>query len=174
MIWNTVWKWWFEWHVCFCQQMRSQGMSPDLGQTSGFSQQLSFVPDRRELFKNKQNTNQQYGVLNIPHLHSSPPANNARRVPVKYICSACGYSTNNKTRFTEHERVHTQEKPFQCHHCSYRSSVKSNLTKHVLSQHQNWLSYTRCDKKTWVTSLEGWTYLEAIQCAENISHEAWC
>ncbi|XP_018023171.1 longitudinals lacking protein, isoforms H/M/V isoform X4 [Hyalella azteca] len=64
----------------------------------------------------------------------APPASTSSSFH-KFICIHCGYSTNHGGHFKDHKRVHTNEKPFACHMCAYRSNVKSNVNKHLLIKH---------------------------------------
>lgn len=55
-------------------------------------------------------------------------------------CPLCPYNTYNSHKLKVHMRVHTQEKPFACEHCEYKSSQRSNLNTHMKKQHlQEWL-----------------------------------
>ena len=49
----------------------------------------------------------------------------------KYSCSKCSKSFYGKRDLYTHNRIHTGEKPFKCHICSYACAIKGNLTKHM-------------------------------------------
>ncbi|CAG2177209.1 unnamed protein product [Oppiella nova] len=48
-----------------------------------------------------------------------------------WVCDQCDYTAKSKWTFKKHYRKHTKEKPFQCPHCEYASSLSSNLRRHV-------------------------------------------
>lgn len=50
-------------------------------------------------------------------------------------CLSCDYTSVGKTDVVKHLRKHTGIKPFQCPHCTHKCSDKSNLTKHIETQH---------------------------------------
>ncbi|KAF2363536.1 Zinc finger C2H2-type, partial [Trinorchestia longiramus] len=50
-------------------------------------------------------------------------------------CPHCTYVTANRGHMQEHLRTHTGERPFSCWLCSYRSSKKSTLKRHVVLCH---------------------------------------
>ena len=53
-------------------------------------------------------------------------------------CSICGYCCPFKSRFEQHYRIHTGEKPFACHLCPYRCNKNSNLKVHLKMKHKEW------------------------------------
>lgn len=53
-----------------------------------------------------------------------------------YECYLCRYSTWHKSRFTQHFRIHTGERPFQCSHCSERFGQTSSLNYHIKRNHK--------------------------------------
>jgi KRAB domain-containing zinc finger protein len=63
----------------------------------------------------------------------------------KYKCSECDYATDEKTKYTNHHRTHTKEKPFKCEKCDSDFSQKTNLNRHVKSVHQK-IKKFRCDQ----------------------------
>lgn len=46
-------------------------------------------------------------------------------------CDLCDYTAKSKWTFKKHYRKHTKEKPFKCPHCDYASGLSSNLTRHL-------------------------------------------
>lgn len=50
-------------------------------------------------------------------------------------CISCNYCSFNKSNVVTHLRKHTGIKPFQCPHCAHKCSDKSNLKKHIFTQH---------------------------------------
>ena len=69
--------------------------------------------------------------------HASEPANNCEtmRIRRKYKCGFCSHSAANTFMLVLHVRAHTGEKPFPCSICSFRTSQKSYLKKHVEKIH---------------------------------------
>lgn len=66
------------------------------------------------------------------HLYTSQ-ATEAGRV---YSCKLCAYQTRILTNVQNHQRIHTNEKPFQCSFCAYKSNQHSNLKTHVKKHHE--------------------------------------
>lgn len=52
-----------------------------------------------------------------------------------YKCDECQYATNDRTKLTNHHRIHTGEKPFQCEFCLELFTLKNSLDRHVINQH---------------------------------------
>ena len=48
-----------------------------------------------------------------------------------FVCDQCQYSAKSKWTFKKHYRKHTLEKPFKCQICEYAASLSSNLTRHM-------------------------------------------
>lgn len=48
-----------------------------------------------------------------------------------YNCEYCSYSTRIGSRFADHKRTHTGERPYTCPVCDQRFSVKSNMLRHL-------------------------------------------
>ena len=53
----------------------------------------------------------------------------------KYDCQHCGRALKDKGALTEHERVHTGEKPLKCTICEKEFRMKQSLKAHVKTQH---------------------------------------
>ncbi|KYN03785.1 hypothetical protein ALC62_05297 [Cyphomyrmex costatus] len=56
---------------------------------------------------------------------------------VSYKCGTCNKEFKKKTHLHIHERIHNDEKPYQCEFCKYKSRQKGNLRKHVKRKHNN-------------------------------------
>ena len=54
----------------------------------------------------------------------------------QYPCSKCSKSFYGKRDLYTHNRIHTGEKPYKCHICTYACAIKGNLTKHM-KRHRN-------------------------------------
>lgn len=52
-----------------------------------------------------------------------------------YKCPICDKDLSSSWHVTRHLRIHTGEKPFSCMYCDFRSSVKNNLKRHMISKH---------------------------------------
>ena len=48
-----------------------------------------------------------------------------------FACDQCEYTAKSKWSFKKHYRRHTLEKPFRCQLCDYASSLCSNLSRHM-------------------------------------------
>lgn len=48
-----------------------------------------------------------------------------------WACDQCDYTAKSKWTFKKHYRKHTKERPFKCPHCDYASGLSSNLTRHL-------------------------------------------
>ena len=57
-----------------------------------------------------------------------------------HVCPFCPKVMTKLSNMKVHIRSHTGEKPFQCPHCDYRTSVNSNLRKHINHKHCHLLS----------------------------------
>lgn len=53
----------------------------------------------------------------------------------RHICIFCDYHTHMKCHMIDHVRRHIDVKPFECSYCTYRSTTKSNLKKHMKIKH---------------------------------------
>ena len=47
-----------------------------------------------------------------------------------FKCEHCGKGFFEDQKLKQHLRIHTGDKPFKCHLCTYKCAVKGNLTKH--------------------------------------------
>ncbi|XP_018399873.1 PREDICTED: zinc finger protein 665-like [Cyphomyrmex costatus] len=52
-----------------------------------------------------------------------------------HVCGTCDKGFKKKCDLRIHERIHNDEKPYQCELCRYKSRIKSNLTSHMVSMH---------------------------------------
>ncbi|KAG8178703.1 hypothetical protein JTE90_011629 [Oedothorax gibbosus] len=68
-------------------------------------------------------------VCNI-NLSSLFPHRNQRNVE-RYRCPYCNYSTDRTTSFKNHQLVHSGERPYKCHVCSFGFTTKQNLRRHL-------------------------------------------
>lgn len=56
----------------------------------------------------------------------------------------CSYSAVERARLKRHQVIHTEERPFQCRHCSYAAPLKVHLKRHVSNVHRGEQPY-ECD-----------------------------
>lgn len=52
-----------------------------------------------------------------------------------YLCDRCSFRTNFVNSLKAHKRTHTAEKPYHCEYCPYKCNSSSNLKKHCLLKH---------------------------------------
>lgn len=53
-------------------------------------------------------------------------------------CDQCGklfHGVNRKFLLNRHKITHTDNRPYQCSHCSYKANVSSNLLRHMRTVH---------------------------------------
>ena len=50
-----------------------------------------------------------------------------------YNCRFCGKTFSRPSRVTEHERIHTGEKPYACDVCGRRFTKKGNMNSHKIT-----------------------------------------
>lgn len=53
----------------------------------------------------------------------------------QYVCKQCSKSFHFKYQLSQHERIHSGDKPFTCLHCDYKARTNDLLTKHVNGVH---------------------------------------
>lgn len=81
--------------------------------------------------KNKPATNQ-FRTVNA-ETSSGKTINRAKGSKLKHHkCGICDYVTLRKPDIKRHMRIHTGERPFECHRCLKRFAQSSNLKKHLL------------------------------------------
>lgn len=73
-------------------------------------------------------------------LASSRPMRNAVRhvtssAPKVFPCLVCPKTFNRRDNLTLHIRTHTGEKPYVCPYCPYRTTISSNVYRHMRKKH---------------------------------------
>ena len=51
------------------------------------------------------------------------------------LCTICGIGCKSKSELERHIWTHTGVKPYMCPHCSYSSTLKTNVRRHLVSKH---------------------------------------
>ncbi|KAI9554433.1 hypothetical protein GHT06_019705 [Daphnia sinensis] len=51
--------------------------------------------------------------------------------PKNFMCSTCGHTVSSKERLGIHERIHTDERPFDCKYCDKKFREKGTLVRHI-------------------------------------------
>ncbi|XP_059351186.1 uncharacterized protein LOC130696249 isoform X2 [Daphnia carinata] len=51
--------------------------------------------------------------------------------PKNFMCSTCGHTVSSKERLGIHERIHTDERPFDCKFCDKKFREKGTLVRHI-------------------------------------------
>ena len=53
-------------------------------------------------------------------------------------CEVCGKQFSRRFTLNRHMMIHTDEKPFQCSRCNYKTRYKQDLLKHIAMKHMWW------------------------------------
>jgi len=72
-----------------------------------------------------------------------------------YRCSTCPYTTTTVNHFNSHVSRHTKEKQMMCDQCEYRTSVTTDLKRHIRSAHSNQPPKYVCDQCEYKSSDSG-------------------
>lgn len=71
-----------------------------------------------------------------PFSLSGQTSSGAIQKQFSHQCPFCMRFFHTPSKLARHVRSHTGEKPFYCTYCPHRASDKSNLMKHIYSQHE--------------------------------------
>jgi len=52
---------------------------------------------------------------------------------VGHVCQICRKILQSSFALEQHMRIHTGERPFECHVCGKRFNLKGNLSKHMVT-----------------------------------------
>lgn len=67
----------------------------------------------------------------------------------KYLCNVCGEQQTCKAWFAEHMKTHSDQWPFKCPKCDYRSNRKNNVKIHMkVHEEGEHVKCTMCDYQT--------------------------
>ncbi|CAC5404668.1 SMARCE1 [Mytilus coruscus] len=95
-------------------------------------------PDGMSPDKSMMSDSQESQEDNSPQKKSKKPAHRKKKKgedrkesPRRYPCDICGKAFKHKHHMTEHKRLHTGEKPFQCKRCLKRFSHSGSYSQHM-------------------------------------------
>ncbi|CAL4126008.1 unnamed protein product [Meganyctiphanes norvegica] len=61
--------------------------------------------------------------------------NNGSELMKNFRCKLCSYRCTNKKRLKDHTAVHSDEKPFSCSQCKFKTKHNLSLLKHIENRH---------------------------------------
>ncbi|XP_076059143.1 uncharacterized protein LOC143035883 isoform X26 [Oratosquilla oratoria] len=69
------------------------------------------------------------------------PGSHPEAVAKYKFCNICWLKCRTKSELKRHIMTHTGERPHHCPHCNYTSILKTNVKRHMASQHQDQLPH---------------------------------
>ena len=97
----------------------------------------------------------------VKRLHGN---NGHKEVTKPLTCSACGMRCRDNYQLKTHKRSHSKEKPFECSLCSYKSSRKEDVERHM----------KRCKGPKYNCGNCGQTFRSKIAVTDHMNWDANC
>ncbi|EFX82132.1 hypothetical protein DAPPUDRAFT_195595 [Daphnia pulex] len=102
--------------------INAKGFQDHLKLHSGIKSHLCELCGRAFVFRSSLNS----------HIWLNHRGGEERTKPLKkFVCSTCGHTLFSEERLGIHERIHTDERPFECKYCDKKFREKGTLVRHI-------------------------------------------